>query len=189
MTNIRTFVAVDINQEVRRRAADLIRRLDEAGGDVKWVDPEKMHITLKFLGDVPETEVTDVCRAVAGAVQGFGSFEVRFRGAGAFPSVDRPRTIWIGVDEGSDELIELQERVEAGLARLDYPPEARRFRPHLTLGRIRRGGRHLSGLTDLLSQYAEYDARSARINEAIVFSSELTRQGPVYMPMGRSKLT
>jgi 2'-5' RNA ligase len=188
MTNIRTFVAVEINQEVRRRAADLIRRLDEAGGDVKWVETDRMHITLKFLGDVPETEVTEVCRAVAGAVEGFGSFEVRLRGAGAFPTVERPRTIWIGVDEGGDELIELQERIEAGLARLDYPPEARRFRPHLTLGRIRRGGRRLSRLTELLTRYGDFDARSARICEAIVFSSELTRQGPVYMPMGRSKL-
>jgi len=108
---IRTFVAAEISSAVRGRVADVIERLRGTGADVKWVDTKNLHVTLKFLGDVDEGEIHLVCRAVEQAVAGVPPFEFEVRGAGAFPDTRRPRTVWLGIAEGSQQLAELNERI------------------------------------------------------------------------------
>ena len=185
---IRTFVAVEVDDAVREMAAELAQELSGAGGDVKWVEPENMHLTVKFLGEVDSREVHEVCRAVASAAEPVAPFSLEFRGAGAFPNARRPRTLWLGTGEGSESLAVLAERVEKALHEIGYPREGRRFHAHLTLGRVRRGGAELARLAELLGQYAEFDAGRTHVSQLAVFSSTLQRGRPAYDVLGRAKL-
>ncbi|MBC8875881.1 MAG: RNA 2',3'-cyclic phosphodiesterase [Planctomycetes bacterium] len=188
MNTIRTFIAVDVGDAVRRRAADLVERLRVGGGDVKWVDPHNMHLTLKFLGDVPDPQTADICRAVAEAAGKSPMFEIGLRGAGAFPHAGRPRTVWMGVDRGADLLASLHTAIEKALAKLGFRKEARRFHPHLTLGRVRRGGSAQRDLGRLINDNGQFDGGVANINEVLVFASFLDKEGPTYNVLGRARL-
>jgi RNA 2',3'-cyclic 3'-phosphodiesterase len=186
---IRTFVAVEASEAVRRRAEELIDALRVAGADVKWVERQNMHLTLKFLGDVPSRDIPEVCRAVQSAVAAAQPLELHLRGAGAFPSAGRPRTVWLGAAEGEEELAAVQHQVDLALRKLGHPKEDRRFEPHLTLGRVRGGGSTIAELGRLLKQHAAFDAGHFQIAEAIVFSSRLTAKGPIYAALCRAELS
>jgi len=189
MSKIRTFVAVELADDVRVRASQLIDKLRSTDAKVKWVERDRMHITLKFLGDVDEREVNNVCRTVEQAAAGIGSFAIHCAGADAFPDLRRPRTPWLGVSEGADELSRLQQKVEDALFELGYPKEARRFHAHLTLGRARSGGPTLHELSQLLKKFAEFDAGTTVVDEVVVMSSFLEPSGPVYHPLSRIELS
>ncbi len=185
---IRTFVAAEVSSAVRDRAADVIERLRGAGAKVKWVKTENLHVTLKFLGDVEEAEIHRVCRAVEGAVADLPPFDVEVRGAGAFPDTRRPRNVWLGIAEGAGQVGELHGRIEAALEELGFPREARRFQPHLTIGRIRRGGPGVAELGELIAQNGDLEIGRARLTEAVVYSSRLAPSGPIYEALARAPL-
>jgi RNA 2',3'-cyclic 3'-phosphodiesterase len=184
----RTFVAVETGDAVRKRAVELIKSLGAAGADVKWVERHNLHMTLKFLDEVPSREIARVCEAVAQAAGQQQPFELEIRGAGAFPSAGRPRTVWLGAGEGQELMIALQGRIDAALKQLGFRKEPRRFEPHLTIGRVRGGGPSVAALGQLLGQQAEFDAGRFLVSEVVVFSSELTREGPIYEALGRAEL-
>lgn len=185
--SLRTFIAVEMSSEVRARAGQLVGKLQETGAKVTWVKPEAMHLTLKFLGDVDLIDMPAVCEAVSGAVVDLPPFEIEVHGAGAFPSAGRPRTIWLGVGRGGEELVGLHEAVERALSPLGFRQENRRFRPHLTLGRVR-GDRDLRELGQLVAEYAEFSGGVASVDEVIVFSSELEAGGPIHEPLAVAPL-
>jgi 2'-5' RNA ligase len=184
----RTFVAVNISPAVRERVVALIDRLRAVPADVKWVEPGNMHLTLKFLGDVRDPDLPDVCRAVSEAVQGVAPFEITCRGAGAFPDAGRPRTIWLGVDQGHDELADLQAVIDETLKNIGFPKEGRAFHPHLTLGRLRSSGPAVRDLGRLIRDHDDFDGGVAVIDEVVVYASYLDREGPTYQPLGRTAL-
>jgi 2'-5' RNA ligase len=185
---IRTFVAAAINNDVRSRALKLMERLRPAAPNVKWVEPEGLHWTLNFLGNVEECETGEICAAVAEAALEHAPFDLEIRGAGAFPSPDRPRTLWLGVGEGRDEMIALQASIEHSLESLGYRGEARRYTPHLTIGRPGRG-QPSSELAIELANLADFQGGTMLVDEVTVYSSELTRQGPIYTPLGFAPLS
>jgi 2'-5' RNA ligase len=190
MPRIRTFIAVEISPSVIGRAGDLIDKLRVAAAEINWVRPQQMHLTLKFLGDVPDTETPDICRVVSKVAAGIEPFEVTFRGAGAFPNVKDPRTLWIGIEDGADELKRLAADVDETLkSELGYAKEQRGFHPHLTIGRVKRELPGSEGeLTRLLEKHAHFDADLAVIDEVVTFASFLGRQGPSHEAMGRAEL-
>jgi RNA 2',3'-cyclic 3'-phosphodiesterase len=188
MDTIRTFIAVAIAPDVKQRAAELIQRLRASRADVKWVEPPNMHLTLKFLGDVLAANTAAVCAAVTEVAQGFAPLSLSFRGAGAFPDANRPRTVWLGLERGAQELSELALTLEEMLADLGYPKEDRSFHPHLTLGRVRNAGPALKELTHFIRENAEFDAGVTEVREVIVFASHLDRAGPTYEALGRAPL-
>lgn len=179
MSRIRTFLAIDVGDEIQRRAADLIDTLRRDGDDIKWIERHNLHITLNFLGDVNDNEVHDVCQVASRVAAQLPLFELDCRGVGAFPHVGNPRTIWIGVGEGNDAICRLQEQLAIGLAELGFPREHRQFKPHLTLGRSRQGGR-TRHLTSKLVELADFDAGRCIVEEVIVYSSVLEPTGPIY---------
>jgi RNA 2',3'-cyclic 3'-phosphodiesterase len=184
MANIvRTFVAVEIPVEVQDRAGKLIGSLQEAPAKVKWVAPRHLHWTLKFLGDVDMLEIPSVCQAVSRAVAPIVPFDIEARGAGAFPDPARPRTVWVGMGEGSDEMIELHDAIDRELAALGYRGENRRFRPHLTIGRVRQAHEGTRELARLIRENAEVPIGISTVYEVVVFSSELGREGPTHEPL------
>jgi 2'-5' RNA ligase len=184
MSNIvRTFVAVEIPWEVKDRAQKMIRELESTAANVKWVRPEHMHWTLKFLGNIELTDVPAVCEAVTRAVEPLAAFDLEARGAGAFPDPRRPRTVWVGTGAGSEQMIELHDAIEFELAKLGYRSENRRFRPHLTIGRVRQADEGIGELGRLIQKHAEFDGGLSLVDEVVVFSSELGREGPTHEPL------
>jgi 2'-5' RNA ligase len=180
---IRTFVAVEIPFEVKDRAGQLIGRLLAAPAKVKWVAPAHMHWTLKFLGDVDMIEIPDVCQAVTRAVEPFRPFDVEVRGAGAFPDVRRPRTIWVGMGTGTEAMIALHDAIDHELSQLGYRSENRRFRPHLTIGRVRQSPQGIDELGRLVQKNADFASGLSTVYEVVVFSSELGPDGPTHEPL------
>jgi RNA 2',3'-cyclic 3'-phosphodiesterase len=184
---IRTFVAVAIGADVRARALKLMERLRPVAPNVKWVEPQGLHWTLNFLGNVEERETGEICAAVAEAALEHEPFDLEIRGAGAFPSPDRPRTLWLGVGAGRDGIIALQASIEKSLEQLGFRGEARRYTPHLTIGRPGRG-QPSSDLATELANLANFPGGTMLVDEVTIYSSELTRSGPIYDPLGFAPL-
>ncbi len=137
---IRVFIALQVSQMARQQLAETIRLLaSELPASVRWVDPENIHLTLKFLGDIDPIRLEDVSRAMGLAARGSSPFWVHLAGLGMFPNQKRPRVLWAGMGGDLDELVALQEKVDAAMSELNFPREGRPFSPHLTLGRVRNG--------------------------------------------------
>lgn len=188
MPAVRTFIAVEVSDEVRAAAARLVDRLARTEAKVKWVDPHNMHLTVKFLGDVAQTQVPEICRVTNDAVRDLSPFDVGLAGAGAFPTLARPRTIWLGLSAGIEPLTRLHKAIDTAVRKLGFAREGRKYHPHLTLGRVRGGGSRLASLADAIRDHQEYAAGVSSIDEVVVFSSELTRDGPRYTALGRGAL-
>lgn len=185
---LRTFIAVEIDERIRRAAAQVADELRTAGAEIGWVAPHNMHLTLKFLGDVAEERIPQVGEAVAQAVVGTAPFDLEIRGVGAFPNAARPRTLWLGTGSGQTQLGSLADRVETALTALGFAAEDRPFHAHLTLGRVRRPTRALANLTPMLKQRADLSLGLSKIQEVVVFSSQLQRGGPIYEAIRRVSL-
>ncbi len=149
--------------------------------------PGNLHLTLKFLGAVPETRIDSVAGALGEASLRARPFEARIRGLGAFPSADRPRVVWAGVEDGASEMIELARCVDAALAALGFPRDERPFSPHVTLGRVRRPGRD-PALTDALAGAAAREFGRLRIPSASLMRSELGPRGARYTELAAVRL-
>lgn len=187
MQKTRTFIAVEAAPVVCDHAAEAVARLRQAGGDVKWVDRQAMHWTLQFLGDITDAEVAEVCFRVQSAVARFRPFPLRCEGLGAFPSIERPKTLWLGASTGGPELTALQQEVESSLEDLGFRADRRRYRPHLTLGRLGRG-KPATGLPALLEELADFEAGEMIVDEVVVFASRLHREGPAHTALATAPL-
>jgi 2'-5' RNA ligase len=185
--NMRTFIAIEIPEETKRAMAEVQARLKGSGAEANWTRPEGIHLTLKFLGEVPEGSVSDVTAALVQAANGRGRFHLKVAGTGVFPNEKSPRVVWIGISGELDKLRGLQIRVEEQMVRLGFQPEDRRFTPHLTLGRIKhfpsRGSwmHALEGVKDI--DLPGFDATAISL-----MKSELKQTGAVYTEIGRAEL-
>ncbi|MEW5865390.1 MAG: RNA 2',3'-cyclic phosphodiesterase [Bacillota bacterium] len=181
MSAIRCFIAVFLDPAIRPKVAAFQRQLARAGADVKWVEAENLHFTLKFLGDVQSTRLEGIGRALEAAVAGVQAFELGLGGAGAFPNTRNPRVIWIGVSTGRDPLIDLASRVEEAMKAEGFRQDGKGLSPHLTIGRVR-SARNLHALAQELSSSSPPVA-TMRVDRVQLTSSDLTTHGPVYAPV------
>src|SRR5437764_13550010 len=139
MKRLRTFIGIDLGKTVRDKAVALQDSLARAGSDVKWVEPENLHVTLLFLGEVDDRDVPAVCRAVADCCHQHDPFTMSVETVGCFGNPRRPRTVWIGVGEGTQKVVALHDALEETLLELGcYRREDRQFTPHIPLGRVQR---------------------------------------------------
>ncbi len=191
METVRTFIAIELDPAVLAQVSKLQSRLkdDVPPGFVRWVRPGGIHLTLKFLGDVPPEKVDDIARALRTASAAHAPFSLHIAGMGCFPNPRRPRVIWIGVDEPSGTLERLYKDVERALGPLGYPPEQRPFSPHLTLGRVKRG----RSATDL-EALGEYVTRSKvsigqmEVTSIHLMRSDLRPTGAIYTALAAAPL-
>jgi len=184
---MRAFVAVDLSEEIRARIASLQGEFAwlEEQGVVKFVEPHQAHQTVKFLGEIPETAVAGIDRALSALHQ--QPFELRLHGVGFFPaaSVEKARNlrvIWVGIQAGEEQLRALQAEVEAKLYELGYPLE-RRFSAHITLGRVKKPLRSKDELKRVLAKITalrEAEVGAMRVEEVKLKRSTLTPRGPIY---------
>lgn len=184
----RTFIAIEAIDAVQAAALSAIDLLRDASANVKWVEPDNLHWTLQFLGDLTDRDMADVCVRVPRAVAAHHAFELTASGLNAFPSVRKARTIWLGATTGADRLAALHRSIDEALTPLGFRGEGRGFTPHVTLGRVGRTGTAGPQLVAQLAALAEYDGGSMEVAEVVVYASELTRDGPAYTPLARAPL-
>jgi 2'-5' RNA ligase len=180
---MRSFIAIELSEEARKGLARLRKELERDDDKfVKWVDPEGIHLTLKFLGNIPSRRVTEITEALRTAAQGISPFSLEISGLGAFPNVKQVRVLWVGIGGELDRLSTLQQNVDSALAALGFPKEERPFVPHLTLARIREGTSALEkkgfgALVGSASFEGKYFVEVAAIK---LMRSQLTPTGAVY---------
>ncbi|MDO8690713.1 MAG: RNA 2',3'-cyclic phosphodiesterase [Dehalococcoidia bacterium] len=183
MAQVRTFIAVSLPAEVRDALARCQERLGAAKiRYVKWVNPEGIHLTLKFLGNVDETNLPHLAQALRASVAGISAFHLRTGPLGAFPSPKSPRVLWVGLAGALDRLEVLHRAVEEAAALLGFPPEERSFAPHLTLARVRDDATRedRARLAQSLAQVRMDGSWDIPVGEIIVMKSELARAGATY---------
>jgi len=184
---MRAFIAVEFDQAIRERLAEAATRLRATSTGVKWVSPEQMHLTLKFLGEVEESAADEVAVVMAEAVAGIAPFEVRVSGLGAFPPQGAPRVVWAGLDDSANHLKRLHVRLDSGVAELGVEREGRPFTAHLTLGRVK-DPRASQGVRAAIEREAAADFGVQRVEELVLFQSVLSPSGPIYTPLRRQRL-
>lgn len=192
---MRLFIALELPPEAVQAADRIAKELKASGADVKWVKPEAMHLTLKFLGETPEGQVADISEALGGACQGRQSLALSLKGCGAFPSPQKPQVVWLGLDGQTSALTDLAREMEERLELLGFPPERRSFKAHLTLGRLRRGprgggkrGGSAAPLARALAVRADYQGPDFRAGKVVLLQSTLTPAGPIYKPLAEFEL-
>ncbi|HXV18915.1 MAG TPA: RNA 2',3'-cyclic phosphodiesterase [Candidatus Omnitrophota bacterium] len=180
----RLFIAVDLTEEIRRELGALIGSLKRLGADVRWSPENNLHLTLKFLGDTPETRIGEIVEALGVIASGRAPFSASFGGLGAFPDTKNPRILWAGLVSGLTEMNDLALAVETRMFRLGFAKEERPFSPHLTLGRVR-----TSGNTASLSQVIENSGYRLDlqlvVDHVTLYQSVLTPGGSVYSALQR----
>ncbi len=179
MQKIRTFIAIPIPDRLEQAFEELLREMRCTDSGVHWVKPASIHLTLKFLGEITPQSREAVFAAVESAVAGRVSFELHTAGPGAFPSLRHPKVFWIGLQpQNLDPLNQLQADIETHLADRGFPREARTFKPHLTVGRVK-SPRNLEKIAGQFGAYP-FPNVSIPVREILVMKSELTRQGAMY---------
>jgi 2'-5' RNA ligase len=188
---MRLFVAVELGEDVLREAATLVgelrRRVDRRAPDAKltWVTPERMHLTLRFLGEVSDAQGGKMLAALRAPIA-MAPFEVAWQGLGAFPHRGPPRVLWVGAGRGRDTLLALETAVSARLEPLGFESGARSYSPHLTLARVReaRGLRTAA----LFEGIAGQPVGTTTVDAITLFQSKLSPKGPTYLAMDRTPL-
>ena len=183
MSVIRAFIAIDLPPEVLQCLEDISQHLKkEMGGkSVRWVPSRNIHLTLKFLGDVSESNLDMLADILTTIAHGVNQFDLSVGGLGAFPKPHHPRVIWVGV-EGPTELITAQRLLESEMARLGYARDKRDFDPHLTIGRVARHStrQDIRKIAEVLQSHTVGFIGCARVNALNLYRSDLKPSGAVY---------
>ncbi len=183
---MRTFVAIDISAAIRASIDELIETLRQADAKIRWSRPEGLHITLKFLGEVPATKVEIVKKSLA-TVHFPAPFPVAIQGSGYFPNARSPRVIWLGI-EGGAPMRDLALRVEQALEPLGFEREKREFSPHLTLGRLS-APRKIPAIEEVLNARQPLTMGSFSAEEFFLYESKPSSGGSVYTKIARFKIS
>jgi len=176
---IRTFISVELPQEIHHKLRQMQDILGASMPDVRWTKSPNIHLTLKFLGDVEVSRIDAISKALAGIASRFPPFTMSFTGLGAFPNSRKPRIVWVGLEYGADESMEIAEQIEGAMKRLGFPREKRPFRPHLTVGRIRRL-EHPALMTESLEQSDVGKLGEFTVQQVSLIKSQLDPGGSIY---------
>lgn len=185
---IRSFIAIDIPRNIKDIISEIQYDLKKSEADVKWVKPDIIHLTLKFLGNIEEGQVEEIKKSMIQSASGIGPFSMRLTDIGVFPNIKYPRVIWVGLEEESGRLLSLQERIEENLGPLGFDPEGRKFSPHLTIGRVK-SFKGKSRLVNLIHTRKDISINeSIAVSEINLMKSELKITGPIYTVLEKVSL-
>jgi len=190
MEQIRSFIAIELPDELRLKLGQLEAQLKSGKQPwVKWVNPDSIHLTLKFLGNIASDRTGEITRAMEEAAQGIPPFHLEVKDLGVFPNLKRVQVAWVGISGEVDKLGEFQQRLESNLACLGFAPESRPFTPHLTLARLRnqaslderqRFGQLIAG--------SRFEAGAIEVDAINLMRSQLTREGAIYSRISSVRL-
>ena len=179
---MRTFIAIALPPEVKETLGKLQDELKTAQADVKWVEPENIHLTLKFLGEIDEEQLQELSVILDGIGQKTKSFTLELAGIGAFPKIQFPRVIWVGATKGNEEAAKIAQVIEDESSKVGIPKEDRAFSSHITLGRVR-SPLHLAQLTQRLMQLLQGEQIKCApftVRSVTLFKSALSPAEPRY---------
>jgi 2'-5' RNA ligase len=187
----RAFIAIELPPELKNELTALETQLKKHSPPViKWVDPASIHITLKFLGDTSDALIDKLSLAMAESVVGITPFVLETRQLGAFPSIDRPKVIWVGVSGEMDKLARLRDNIEKNAEALGFKREPQSFNPHLTLGRVRDGVRpdEIQRIGKLIGETSFTALHNIDVKQINLLKSQLTSAGAIHTIIGTMKL-
>jgi len=177
---IRSFLAFELPGPIETVLSETLGKLKESGLDVRWTAVAKIHLTVVFLGDVPEERIDFIKESAGQVCACHDSFTVAVKGLGIFGPPRRPRVVWAGLSGETSRMAVFQRDLLHVLAPVGIKPDARSFRPHLTLGRFRSGG-----YGNILNRFDAIQSDECRLGDLVLFKSDLTPRGAVYTVLGR----
>jgi RNA 2',3'-cyclic 3'-phosphodiesterase len=176
---IRAFVAFPLPEWITTRIFDIQERLKSFRLPVRWVRPESVHLTLKFLGEIPLVTIDGIGESMEAAVRECSPLTLFTKGLGVFPGIKNPRVLWIGISGDVKPLAEIQANLENNLEKNGFSRENRPFKSHLTLGRFK-GSIHPENLFDILRSFSDFTSEPFEAKELVLFKSELKPSGALY---------
>lgn len=179
MKKIRTFIAFDLPDDILEIIGETQKKLNKNGLRLKWLPVSNIHLTIKFIGDMPINRVENVTEMMAVSAGNFGPISIFARSMGVFPGLRRPNVLWLGIDGALDRLVTFQQALDTNLASIGLPPEKRPFRGHLTIGRVK-GKINTEQLKDGLRFYYDFQTRRFALKEIKLYQSELKPTGAEY---------
>ena len=182
---IRAFIAIEISPEAKKTLAELMRELIKSDADVKWVKPENIHLTLKFLGNITEEQQIKIQEILDKNLKDFNSFKIKLDGIGAFPKIEYPRVIWAGTS-GEEIMKQIAKLIDEKVNKLGFPLEERSFKAHLTLGRVR-SGKNKEKLAAAIKKLGNLNGPEFLVNNISLFQSTLTPTGSIYKLLHKTK--
>jgi 2'-5' RNA ligase len=192
MESVRVFIAIELSSEILIALEKVQRQLEQKpGGEAaRWTDKNSIHLTLKFLGEVPRERLDAITQAMRLACSRHAPFDLTVAGLGCFPNARRPRIVWAGVQEPTGGLLALQADIEQELARARFPKEERRFTPHLTIGRTRKTARpqEVEALGSLVAASPVGELGNMRVTGVALMRSDLRPQGAIYTQLFEASL-
>jgi 2'-5' RNA ligase len=182
---IRSFIAVEIdNGDIIKRITDAQNILGETGAQLKFVEPENIHVTVRFLGEIAKGMVERVFEEMEKV--SFKPFEIQFNGVGTFPNLNRPSVVWIGISKGVDALSNIFNQLEPKLHALGFAPDSRGFSPHVTIARVN-SGLHRAELIQAITSLRELEFGTLHVDSIRLKKSVLTPKGPIYSTLHEVK--
>jgi len=188
MERIRTFIALEIPIDLKERLGHLQQALKQLGIGARWVRPENIHLTLKFIGDTPETEIDKISAALLQAASLSSPMVLNANSIGIFPNIRKPRVLWAGLEGQVEELCCLQRELDVQLETLGFKRDKKPFRGHLTLGRFKQGG-NVGPVSEAVQKYQDTNFGVINVNDIALFLSDLKPSGPVYKKLASAALT
>jgi len=185
---LRTFIAIELPESIISFISRIQKEMKSYGFKVKWVRPENIHITLKFLGNIHKADVEKIGGVMPEAVKGSPPISLSAKGICVFPGIKRPRVIWLGLKGQTFELIELQKVIDDALENIGFPKEGRPFKAHLTLARVK-GNIHSKKLLDVINKFGESESETFTADKVILFKSDLKPTGAVYTKLHSGQLS
>lgn len=189
MEEIRSFVAIELPDDLKSKLGKLIAQLTGRNSGVKWVDANNIHLTLNFLGNVASDKIDEVTKAIEESAREIASFQLEVKELGAFPNLRRVQVVWVGMQGELEPLGKLKQNLDFNLELIGFTPEARPFSPHLTLGRVRNEAsfEERQKLGELINN-TQFEGGSFKVEAVSLMKSQLTRQGSIYTRMSLTKL-
>lgn len=184
---VRTFIAVDLAESTLDALAEMPGKLSDPRANIRWVGRDNLHVTLQFLGDVADDLIASVCDRAAAAAAEVEPFDFEVRGVLCIPQAGQLRMVWASIHDTTGRMAALHDAAERELSSLGFEPEKRRFRPHLTLARIKHI-RDPRGFRQAVEPYRDAAFGAQKAEELVVYSSQLKPEGPVYTPLARAPL-
>lgn len=184
---LRSFLAIELPESILRRIGEVQRDLKSSRAEVRWVNPENIHLTLKFFGNIEESKIEPIVTSIKEPVRATPPISIQIRGMGAFPGLKNPRVIWVGLNDEGRVLTSFQNRLEKELEKAGFQPEDRPFHPHLTLGRMR-SNRGKDELVKEMERYREEEFGRFQADRVVLFKSDLRPEGPIYTRLKEVKL-
>ena len=174
---MRAFMAIDVNSKLIDKIIEIQKTIAEANALVKFVEPENLHFTFKFLGDVTPEQVETIINMAESKIESYKPFDIRIKGTGAFPNLGYIKVIWLGIEE-PDEFSRMQEDFDQEFVKMGFKKE-RSYIPHLTIGRVK-GVQNKELLASMVSDLDDVDIGTMNVDRLILKESELTPVGPIY---------